>query len=190
MLALTAVHQLTRHLKSGVTTIRDCAARRPGHVLGPRGDPSRLLPGPRLQLAGRAITHSRGHIHWPAASPTPPTRSAARSACSSPRARTSSRSSRRRRHEGRHSVPGFVHHRRAAGGGGGGARPGAAHRRARPGNPIDRELRRCRHRRHRPRRVPGARRDRRHGRAGAPTGLPKLDQRVAEKLAASRPTSI
>src|SRR5687767_13937860 len=27
MLALTAVHQLTRHLRSGVTTIRDCAAR-------------------------------------------------------------------------------------------------------------------------------------------------------------------
>src|ERR671926_406496 len=27
MLALTAVHQLTRHLRSGVTTVRDCAAR-------------------------------------------------------------------------------------------------------------------------------------------------------------------
>jgi imidazolonepropionase-like amidohydrolase len=64
MLALTAVDQLTRHLKSGVTTIRDCAAR--GQVMFwvreaiQRG----YFTGPRLQLAGRAITHSRGHIHW------------------------------------------------------------------------------------------------------------------------------
>jgi len=64
MLALTAVHQLTRHLRSGVTTVRDCAAR--GQVMFwvreaiKRG----YFPGPRLQLAGRAITHSRGHIHW------------------------------------------------------------------------------------------------------------------------------
>src|SRR5215207_5277400 len=64
MLALTAVYELTRHLKSGVTTVRDCAAR--GQVMFwvreaiQRG----YFPGPRLQLAGRAITHSRGHIHW------------------------------------------------------------------------------------------------------------------------------
>src|SRR3954449_6709547 len=64
MLALTAVHQLTRHLRSGVTTVRDCAAR--GQVMFwvreaiQRG----YFTGPRLQLAGRAITHSRGHIHW------------------------------------------------------------------------------------------------------------------------------
>jgi imidazolonepropionase-like amidohydrolase len=64
MLALTAVYELTRHLKSGVTTIRDCAAR--GQVMFwvreaiQRG----YFTGPRLQLAGRAITHSRGHIHW------------------------------------------------------------------------------------------------------------------------------
>jgi imidazolonepropionase-like amidohydrolase len=64
MLALTAVYELTRHLKSGVTTIRDCAAR--GQVMFwvreaiQRG----FFQGPRLQLAGRAITHSRGHIHW------------------------------------------------------------------------------------------------------------------------------
>jgi imidazolonepropionase-like amidohydrolase len=64
MLALTAVHQLTRHLKSGVTTVRDCNAR--GQVMFwvreaiQRG----YFPGPRLQLAGRAITHSRGHGHW------------------------------------------------------------------------------------------------------------------------------
>ena len=64
MLALTAVHQLTRHLKSGVTTIRDCAAR--GQVMFWVREAIRrgYFPGPRLQLAGRAITHSRGHIHW------------------------------------------------------------------------------------------------------------------------------
>src|SRR4051812_48499793 len=64
MLALTAVYELTRHLTSGVTTVRDCAAR--GQVMFwvreaiQRG----YFQGPRLQLAGRAITHSRGHIHW------------------------------------------------------------------------------------------------------------------------------
>lgn len=64
MLALTAVYELTRHLKSGVTTVRDCAAR--GQVMFwvreaiQRG----YFQGPRLHLAGRAITHSRGHIHW------------------------------------------------------------------------------------------------------------------------------
>ena len=64
MLALTAVHQLTRHLRSGVTTIRDCAAR--GQVMFWVREAIRLgyFTGPRLQLAGRAITHSRGHIHW------------------------------------------------------------------------------------------------------------------------------
>jgi imidazolonepropionase-like amidohydrolase len=64
MLALTAVHQLTRHLKSGVTTVRDCNAR--GQVMFwvreaiQRG----YFAGPRLQIAGRAVTHSRGHGHW------------------------------------------------------------------------------------------------------------------------------
>jgi imidazolonepropionase-like amidohydrolase len=64
MLALTAVHQLTRHLKSGVTTVRDCNAR--GQVMFWVREAIRrgYVVGPRLQLAGRAITHSRGHIHW------------------------------------------------------------------------------------------------------------------------------
>jgi imidazolonepropionase-like amidohydrolase len=64
MLALTAVHQITRHLRSGVTTIRDCAAR--GQVMFWVREAIRrgYFPGPRLQLAGRAITHSKGHIHW------------------------------------------------------------------------------------------------------------------------------
>jgi imidazolonepropionase-like amidohydrolase len=64
MLALTAVHQLTRHLKSGVTTVRDCNAR--GQVMFWVREAIRrgFFPGPRLQVAGRAITHSRGHGSW------------------------------------------------------------------------------------------------------------------------------
>src|SRR5262249_57833596 len=64
LLTLTAMRQLTLHLRSGVTTVRDCAAR--GRTMFwvraaiRRGD----APGPWLQLAGRAITHSRGHLAW------------------------------------------------------------------------------------------------------------------------------
>jgi len=64
MLALTAVHQLTRHLRSGVTTVRDCAARGQTMFWVREAIQRGYFPGPRLQLAGRAITHSRGHIHW------------------------------------------------------------------------------------------------------------------------------
>src|SRR5260370_27940790 len=64
MLALTAIRQLTVHLRSGVTTVRDCAAR--GQTMFWVREAMRrgYFPGPRLQLAGRAITHSAGHIHW------------------------------------------------------------------------------------------------------------------------------
>ncbi|MFN8633261.1 MAG: amidohydrolase family protein [Chloroflexota bacterium] len=64
MLALTAVRQLATHLRSGVTTVRDCAAR--GQVMFWVREAIRrgYFVGPRLQLAGRAITHSRGHINW------------------------------------------------------------------------------------------------------------------------------
>lgn len=64
MMALTAVHQLTRHLRSGVTTVRDCAAR--GKIMFSVREAIRrgFFAGPRLQLAGRAITHSGGHIWW------------------------------------------------------------------------------------------------------------------------------
>jgi imidazolonepropionase-like amidohydrolase len=64
MLALTAVHELTLHLRSGVTTVRDCAGR--GQVMFWVREAIRrgYFSGPRLQLAGRAITHSGGHISW------------------------------------------------------------------------------------------------------------------------------
>src|ERR1700704_2022077 len=60
MLALTAVRQLSAHLRSGVTTVRDCAAR--GQTMFWVREAARrgYFPGPRLQLAGRAITHSAG----------------------------------------------------------------------------------------------------------------------------------
>jgi imidazolonepropionase-like amidohydrolase len=64
MLALTAVRQLTTHLRSGVTTVRDCAARGQVMFWVREAIKRAYFPGPRLQLAGRAITHSRGHIHW------------------------------------------------------------------------------------------------------------------------------
>ena len=64
MLALTAIRQLTVHLRSGVTTVRDCAARGQTMFWVREAIRRGFFPGPRLQLAGRAITHSGGHIHW------------------------------------------------------------------------------------------------------------------------------
>jgi imidazolonepropionase-like amidohydrolase len=64
MLALTAVRQLTVHLRSGVTTVRDCAARGQTMFWVREAIRRGFFPGPRLQLAGRAITHSAGHIFW------------------------------------------------------------------------------------------------------------------------------
>lgn len=64
MLALTAIRQLTIHLRSGVTTVRDCAARGQTMFWVREAIRRGYFAGPRLQLAGRAITHSAGHIHW------------------------------------------------------------------------------------------------------------------------------
>jgi len=64
MLALTAVRQLMLHLRSGVTTVRDCAARGQTMFWVREAIRRGYFLGPRLQLAGRAITHSAGHIHW------------------------------------------------------------------------------------------------------------------------------
>jgi imidazolonepropionase-like amidohydrolase len=64
MLALTAQRQLTVHLRSGVTTVRDCAARGQTMFWVREAIRRGFFPGPRLQLAGRAITHSAGHICW------------------------------------------------------------------------------------------------------------------------------
>lgn len=64
MLALTAMRQLSVHLRSGVTTVRDCAARGQTMFWVREAINRGYFQSPRLQLAGRAITHSAGHIHW------------------------------------------------------------------------------------------------------------------------------
>src|SRR5438105_9860287 len=64
MLALTAVRQLTLHLRSGVTTVRDCAARGQTMFWVREAVRRGYFVSPRLQLVGRAITHSNGHICW------------------------------------------------------------------------------------------------------------------------------
>ena len=64
MMALTAMYQLTLHLRSGVTTVRDCAARGKTMFWVREAIRRGFFDGPRLQLAGRAITHSGGHIWW------------------------------------------------------------------------------------------------------------------------------
>jgi imidazolonepropionase-like amidohydrolase len=64
LLTLTAMRQLTLHLRSGVTTVRDCAARGRSMFAVREAIRRGYFPGPRLQLAGRAITHSGGHLHW------------------------------------------------------------------------------------------------------------------------------
>ena len=64
MMALTAQRQLTVHLRSGVTAVRDCAARGQTMFWVREAIRRGFFPGPRLQLAGRAITHSAGHICW------------------------------------------------------------------------------------------------------------------------------
>ncbi len=64
MLALTAARQLTIHLRSGVTTVRDCAARGQTMFWVREAIRRGYFDGPRLQVAGRAITHTAGHLHW------------------------------------------------------------------------------------------------------------------------------
>jgi imidazolonepropionase-like amidohydrolase len=64
MLALTAIRQLTVHLRSGVTTVRDCAARGQTMFWVREAVRRGYFDAPRLLLVGRAITHTGGHIHW------------------------------------------------------------------------------------------------------------------------------
>src|ERR1700730_16064692 len=64
MLTLTAMRQLTLHLRSGVTTVRDCAARGATMLWVREAVRRGFFAGPRLQLVGRAIPQSPGHIYW------------------------------------------------------------------------------------------------------------------------------
>ena len=142
--------------------------------------------GPRLQLAGRAITHSRGHIHWAGGVADTAdeirrevrvlvaegadvikvvasgggTKAASRT---SPRTRRTSFGSPSRPRTPWSARPSPTLARRS--------RSRTASTPASTPSPTSSSWR------------PGAIVD--MGGAGAPTGLPKLDQRVAEKLAAS-----
>jgi len=64
LMALVAVRNLDRHLRAGVTTIRDQGGR--NHVtFSVREAINRgYIIGPRLLLAGRPLTQHRGHMYW------------------------------------------------------------------------------------------------------------------------------
>ena len=64
MMSLISVNNLSRHLASGVTTIRDNGGRN-RVVFAVREAVERgYIVGPRMLLSGRPVTHSQGHFHW------------------------------------------------------------------------------------------------------------------------------
>ena len=60
---LIAVGQLRRHLSAGVTTMLDCGGKGTTVFAIRQAVETGAIPGPRLRVCGRPITHSRGHIH-------------------------------------------------------------------------------------------------------------------------------
>ncbi|MFE4413995.1 amidohydrolase family protein [Streptomyces sp. NPDC056821] len=64
LMALVAVRNLERHLRSGVTTVRDNGSR--NRVIFSVQEALRrgYFIGPRLLAAGRPITQTGGHFHW------------------------------------------------------------------------------------------------------------------------------
>jgi imidazolonepropionase-like amidohydrolase len=64
MMALIAVHNLRRHLASGVTTLRDNGGRNSVVFVVREAVTRGYLAGPRMLLAGRPLTHSYGHFYW------------------------------------------------------------------------------------------------------------------------------
>ena len=180
------MRQLTLHLRSGVTTVRDCAARgrtmfwvreaiRRGYFRGPAAP------------AGGTRDHAQRRT-------SPLVREPGRHARRDPPRGPHPRLGGRRRHQGgrlgrRHArrdpVPRLLHGRRAPDGGGHRARARAAHGRPRALHPVDRELRPRRRRRDRPRGVPRARRGPRHGRRGSadrPPAARPAGRREARRL--------
>jgi imidazolonepropionase-like amidohydrolase len=61
--ALTAVAQLRRSLRAGVTTMLDCGAVGSTAFAIRHALETGLIEGPRLRVVGRPITHARGHGH-------------------------------------------------------------------------------------------------------------------------------
>lgn len=64
LMALVSVHNMKRHLTSGVTTLRDNGGRNLITFAVREAIERGYVNGPRLLLAGRPVTHSRGHFHW------------------------------------------------------------------------------------------------------------------------------
>jgi imidazolonepropionase-like amidohydrolase len=64
MMVLAGVQNLQRHLRAGVTTLRDNGARNRTAFLLREGVERGYYPSPRLSLSGRPITCTGGHFHW------------------------------------------------------------------------------------------------------------------------------
>jgi len=64
MMALVSLRNLQRHLASGVTTIRDNGGRNRVTFVVREALRRGYFVGPRLLLAGRPLTHRRGHFHF------------------------------------------------------------------------------------------------------------------------------
>ena len=81
MLALTAVRQLTVHLRSGVTTVRDCAARGKTMFWVREAICRGFFAGPRLQLPAAPLPTAEATSGGQAVSPTPQMKYGAMSVC-------------------------------------------------------------------------------------------------------------
>lgn len=64
LMVLAGVQNLQRHLRAGVTTLRDNGARNRTAFLLREGLERGYYVGPRLLLSGRPITCTGGHFHW------------------------------------------------------------------------------------------------------------------------------
>ncbi len=64
LMVLAGVRNLQKHLRAGVTTVRDNGARNRAGFLLREGLSRGYVPGPRLLVSGRPITCTGGHFHW------------------------------------------------------------------------------------------------------------------------------
>ena len=64
VMVLAGVMNLQRHLRAGVTTVRDNGARNRVAFLLREGVNRGYVVGPRLLVSGRPITCTGGHFHW------------------------------------------------------------------------------------------------------------------------------
>ncbi|MFC7756287.1 amidohydrolase family protein [Tsukamurella soli] len=64
LMALISLRNMQKHLSSGVTTLRDNGGRNTITFAVRDAIERGYVYGPRLLLAGRPVTHTRGHFHW------------------------------------------------------------------------------------------------------------------------------